>query len=74
MLAIYLVMILFEMLYHWKQIQVKKRTIVLLAFIIEIVVSTMQAIKPTLLISGAGLTLLNLAFFLTVESPDVQFI
>ena len=74
MLAIYLVMILFEMLYHWKQIQVKKRTIVLLAFIIEIVVSTMQAIKPTLLISGAGLTLLNLAFFLTVESPDVHLI
>ena len=43
----------------------------MLAFLIQLVVLAFQSLIPTLLISGMGLTLINLAFFLTVESPDV---
>ena len=48
--------------------------LVLLAYFIEIAVSSIQAVIPTLLISCFGIMLINLSFFLTMESPDVHLI
>ena len=39
--------------------------------IIEVCVSLLQAINPTWLISGMGLTMMTLAFYLTLENPDI---
>lgn len=71
---VFLLMILFYLFYRWRYIEKKKRYIILLAFFIELAVFLLQAYKPYLLISSGGLTLVNLAFFLTVESPDVLLI
>ena len=46
----------------------KKRFTVALAFGIEIGVMVFQSVFPTSLISSMGLTLINLAFFMTVLS------
>ena len=67
----YMIFMFTNILRHWKEINEKKRYVVMLAFMIQLVVLAFQSLIPTLLISGMGLTLINLAFFLTVESPDV---
>ncbi len=67
----YIVLIVLILLQHWKEIDSQKRYVVALAFGIQIVVLVIQTIFPASLISSMGLTLINLAFFLTVESPDV---
>ena len=69
--ALYIVCIVLTMIRHWKEINSKKRFVVALAFLIQIVVLVYQTIFPASLVSGFGLTLINLAFFLTVESPDM---
>ena len=58
---------------HWNELEHKKRMIVVLAYAIQFITLIYQATFSSL-ISSLGLTLLNLAFFLTVESPDVQLI
>lgn len=42
-----------------------------MALVIEGIVSILQAINPTWLISGMGITLMTLAFYLTLENPDI---
>ena len=56
---------------NWKQIDMKKKMVIGAAMIIEICVSVLQAINPTWLISGMGLTMMTLAFYLTLENPDI---
>lgn len=63
-----------SLIYHWKNTNRKKRSLVLLAYGIQLVISSCQAAFPDSLISCLGITLINLAFFLTVESPDVHLI
>ena len=67
---LYIVGIIYSMARHWKKINSRKRFVVALAFSIEVVCLLFQSIYPEALISGFGLTLINLAFFLVVESPD----
>lgn len=67
---LYIVGIIYSMARHWKQINSRKRFVVSLAFSVELVCLLLQSIYPEALISGFGLTLVNLAFFLVVESPD----
>lgn len=69
--AIYIVLIVFTMMNHWGEINPKKRFVVTLAFSVQMAVLICQTVFPTSLISSMGLVLVNLAFFLTVESPDV---
>lgn len=71
---LYIVLIIVILVHHRKKIDSRKRYVVELAFAIEIVVLVYQTISPAALITGMGLTLINLAFFLTVESPDVLLI
>lgn len=56
---------------NWKQIHPKKRFAIGIAMIIEFTVSALQGMHPTWLISGMGLTLMTLAFYLTLENPDI---
>ncbi len=53
-----------------KQINRKKKMAIIISFLSEFCVGVYQFFNPECLLSSAGVTLLCLAFYLTVESPD----
>ncbi len=70
----YFVASLFCLWRYKKYINEKKSGVIKMALLAWAGVSIYQAIVPTSLISGFGVMLLCLAFFLTVENPDVHLI
>ena len=54
-----------------KKIDGKKKFAIGAALIIELSVSALQGLHHTWLISGMGITLMTLAFYLTLENPDI---
>ncbi|MGM9550795.1 MAG: sensor histidine kinase [Clostridia bacterium] len=69
--AFYLFVCLWLLLKNRRQIDRKKKAAIGVALIIEGIVLVLQAIIPTWLISGMGITLMTLAFYLTLENPDI---
>ena len=69
--AFYLLLCLWLLLKNRRQIDLKKKAAIGVALIIEGIVLALQAINPTWLISGMGITLMTLAFYLTLENPDI---
>lgn len=59
------------LLRNWKQIRRRMKFAIGAALFIEIGVSFLQAFHPTWLISGMGLTLMTLSFFLALENPEI---
>ncbi len=72
--AVYTGMLMYSLIRNYKEMEKKKREIILLTVIFQVAVSIYQAVFPLSLISCMGITLVNLGFFLTVESPDVHLI
>ena len=70
-MAFYLFLCVWLLLRNWKLIDRKKKFAIGAALGIEVCVSILQAMNPTWLISGMGLTLMTLAFYLTLENPDI---
>ena len=70
-IILYFILITVQLILHWREVEPKKRKVVVIAFLIEFATVLYQTRNSTSLISGFGLTMINLAFFLTVESPDV---
>lgn len=56
---------------NWKQINYKKKFAIGAALLIECSVCVLQGIYHTWLISGMGITLMTLSFYLTLENPDI---
>ena len=56
---------------NWKQIHAKKRFAIGAALIFELTICALQGLYHTWLISGMGITLMTLAFYLTLENPDI---
>ena len=56
---------------NWKQIERKKKFAIGAALLIELSVSALQGLNHTWLISGMGITLMTMAFYLTLENPDI---
>ncbi|MGM9640622.1 MAG: sensor histidine kinase, partial [Faecousia sp.] len=54
-----------------KQIDKKKKSVIGIALTIEFVVSILQGLHHTWLISGMGITLMTMSFYLTLENPDI---
>ena len=69
--AIYVFCILVELLRYGKKIEPKKRYVIILAFCIMLMVIIYQTCVPTSLVSSMVIMMVNLSFFLTVESPDI---
>ena len=69
--AFYLFLCVWLFLRNWKQIDPKKKFAIGAALLIEVCVSLLQALNPTWLISGMGLTLMTMSFYLTLENPDI---
>ena len=59
------------LLLNWKQIPRKKKMAIVIASIVELIGTALQGIHHTWLISGMGITLITLAFYLILENPDI---
>ena len=59
------------LLMNWKQIEKKKKMAIGVACLVELIVTSLQGINHTWLISGMGITLITLAFYLILENPDI---
>lgn len=59
------------LLRNWKQLHRKKKSAIGAALAVQGCGCLMQGIHHTWLISGMGLTLMTLAFYLTLENPDI---
>lgn len=70
-MAFYLLCCVWLLMRNWKQIDRKKKFVIGAALVIELCVSLLQSVNPTWLISGMGLTLMTMSFYLTLENPDI---
>ncbi len=59
------------LLLNWKQVPRKKKMAIVIASLVELIGTTLQGINHTWLISGMGITLITLAFYLILENPDI---
>ena len=59
------------LLLNWKQVSRKKKMAIVIASLVELTGTTLQGINHTWLISGMGITLITLAFYLILENPDI---
>ena len=69
--AFYLFLCAGLMLRNWKWLEHKKKFAIGAALIIEFTVCALQGLHHTWLISGMGITLMTLSFYLTLENPDI---
>lgn len=72
--AIYLLMVFVILCKYWKQINAKKKKVIGIAMASELFVLVFQSIYPLALISGMGVMLVNLSFYLTMENPDIVLV
>ncbi|MDO4459734.1 MAG: histidine kinase [Clostridia bacterium] len=68
--AFYLVLCSVLMVINRKNIEIKNKITLGIVLFIELWVSILQAFNPTWLISGMGLTLMALCYYLTLENPE----
>ncbi|MGN1317219.1 MAG: sensor histidine kinase [Acutalibacteraceae bacterium] len=69
--AFYLFLCTWLLILNWKSLERKEKSAIGIALLVELAVCVIQAFNPTWLISGIGLTLMTLSFYLTLENPDV---
>ena len=69
--AFYFLLSVGLLLVNWKKITQRKKMAIGIALLIELIVTALQGLRHTLLISGMGLTLVTLAFYLILENPDL---
>ena len=55
---------------NWRQLDRKKKVAIAAALVIEVTVCALQGLHHTWLISGMGITLMTLSFYLTLENPE----
>lgn len=68
--AFYLLLCVGLLAGNWKAIPGKKRSAIGAALVIEFTVCVLQGLHHTWLISGMGITLMTLSFYLTLENPE----
>lgn len=69
--AVYIFCIMLELFRYRKKINPKKRYVIILAFCIQLMILIYQTCVPTALMTSMVIMMINLSFFLTVESPDM---
>ncbi len=73
-LAIYLLLVFIILCRFWTQIHTKKKMAISVALSIQLIAMIYQAIFPLALISGMGIMLVNLSFYLIMENPDILLV
>ncbi|MGN1019042.1 MAG: sensor histidine kinase [Aristaeellaceae bacterium] len=69
--AFYLLLCAGLLAVNWRQIDRKRKFAIGSALLIEVTVCVLQGLHHTWLISGMGITLMTLSFYLTLENPDI---
>lgn len=69
--AFYLILCIVLLLVNWKMLHPRKRFAIGVALVVEFTVCLLQGVHHTWLISGMGMTLMTMAFYLTLENPDI---
>ena len=67
----YLLLCVGLLLRNWRALELKKKQVIGAALVIQLGVTVLQGFNPTWLISGMGLTLMTMAFYLTLENPAI---
>lgn len=67
----YLSLCVWLLLKNWNSMSRKEKSAIAIALAVEFGVSILQAIHPIWLISGMGLTIMTLSFYLLLENPDI---
>lgn len=69
-IAFYLILCVILLFGNWEKIGLQKKWAIGVALLVEFVVCILQGIHHTWLISGMGITLMSLSFYLTLENPE----
>lgn len=69
--AFYLLLCAGLLIGYWKQIDSRKKFAIGAALLFEFTICVLQGLHHTWLISGMGITLMTMAFYLTLENPDI---
>ena len=69
--AVFLILCTGILLRNWRKIDPKKKRTISIALGIELLVAVLQGFNHVWLISGMGLTLMTISFYLTLENPDI---
>ena len=69
--AVFLILCAGILLRNWRKIDPKKKRTISIALGIELLVAVLQGFNHSWLISGMGLTLMTISFYLTLENPDI---
>lgn len=69
--AFYLLLCMGLLIDNRHRIDRKKKNVIGIALAIELTVCVLQGLNHTWLISGMGITLMTLSFYLTLENPDI---
>ena len=69
--AFYLILCSVLLFGNWKRIHPKKKFAIGAALLFEFTICALQGMHHTWLISGMGITLMTLSFYLTLENPDI---
>ena len=72
--GIFFVLSIVTLLRNAKPIEFKKKLAIILSMTIEVIASLYQAVFPLALVSGMGIMLINLAFYLITENPDIALL
>ena len=73
-ISLYLLMLAVCIVIFWKRIHARKKIIITSAMAIVLIAFVVQALFPLALTSGLGIMLVNLAFYLLLENPDIQLV
>lgn len=69
--AFYLLLCAGLLVVNRERIDTKKKNVIGLALAIELIMCILQGLNHTWLISGMGIALMTLSFYLTLENPDI---
>ncbi|MCL2048330.1 MAG: ATP-binding protein [Defluviitaleaceae bacterium] len=69
-ISIYMVLMVITILRHWKEMDIEKRVVMLVASLSQIAIAMIQMLLPMVLISSLATTLVVFAIYLTIENPD----
>lgn len=73
-IALHLLMSTMLLFLNWRKIHNRKKLLISMVMAIEVVLSCYQAIYPLALMSGMGVMLTNLSFYLLMENPDILLV
>lgn len=73
-IAVYLAMVVVLLYRFWGRIHYRKKLVICMVMSIEILISVYQAFHPLALMSGMGIMLINMSFYLLMENPDIVLV